>query len=55
MERLLLSERLPGYVRLRMLAASINPSDVITIRGTYSRTKLPFRPGFEGVGEVVER
>lgn len=37
-----------------MLAASINPSDLITIRGTYSRTGFPFRPGFEGVGEVVD-
>lgn len=53
-QRVALSARSPGYVRLRMLAASINPSDVITIRGTYSRTKFPFRPGFEGVGEVVE-
>lgn len=53
-QRVALSARLPGYVRLRMLAASINPSDLITIRGTYSRTGFPFRPGFEGVGEVVD-
>lgn len=52
--RLVLSGRSPGHVRLRMLAASINPSDLITIRGTYSRTKFPFCPGFEGVGEVVD-
>lgn len=49
-----LSARPPGFVRLRMLAASINPSDLITIRGTYSRTEFPFRPGFEGVGEVID-
>lgn len=49
-----LSARPVGLVRLRMLVASINPSDLITIRGTYSRTEFPFRPGFEGVGEVVD-
>lgn len=49
-----LAARPVGLVRLRMLAASINPSDLITIRGTYSRTEFPFRPGFEGVGEVVD-
>lgn len=53
-QRVALSARSPGYVRLRMLAASINPSDLLTIRGTYSRTGFPFRPGFEGVGEVVD-
>src|SRR5690625_150511 len=53
-ERFELSARPVGHVRLRMLAASINPSDLITIRGTYSRTEFPFRPGFEGVGEVVD-
>lgn len=53
-EPVLLPPRAPGSVRLRMLAAPINPSDLITIAGTYSRTVFPFRPGFEGVGEVVE-
>lgn len=51
--RVVLPARPPGHARLRMLAAPINPSDLITIRGTYSRTEFPFRPGFEGVGEVV--
>jgi NADPH:quinone reductase-like Zn-dependent oxidoreductase len=38
-----------------MLAASINPSDLVTISGAYaSRTALPFVPGFEGVGVVEE-
>lgn len=40
-------------IRIKMLARSINPSDLITISGTYrSRTSLPFVPGFEGAGIV---
>ncbi|KAK1713377.1 chaperonin 10-like protein, partial [Colletotrichum acutatum] len=43
----------PGQVRVRMLLASINPSDLVTISGAYaSRTTLPHVPGFEGVGVV---
>ncbi|NZD63717.1 zinc-dependent alcohol dehydrogenase family protein [Rhizobium sp. WYCCWR 11290] len=42
-------------VRVRLLARSINPSDIITISGAYSgRTTLPFIPGFEAFG-VVEQ
>jgi len=45
----------PGQVRVRMLACPINPSDVMTIRGTYGRRpSLPFTPGYEGVGVVEE-
>ena len=45
----------PGQVRVRMLASPINPSDVMTIRGTYGRQpSLPFTPGYEGVGVVEE-
>ena len=45
----------PGQVALRMTAAAVNPSDVVTIAGAYpSRTRLPLVPGYEGVG-VVER
>ncbi|WP_235695109.1 zinc-dependent alcohol dehydrogenase family protein [Agrobacterium vitis] len=44
-----------GCVRVRMIARSINPSDLITISGAYrSRIALPFLPGFEGVGIVEE-
>ncbi|WP_210739943.1 zinc-dependent alcohol dehydrogenase family protein [Nocardia coubleae] len=40
---------------VRMTAASINPSDLVTIAGAYpSRTPLPLVPGFEGVGRVIE-
>ncbi|KAK1676551.1 putative alcohol dehydrogenase [Colletotrichum godetiae] len=43
----------PGQVRVRMLLASINPSDLVTISGAYaSRTTLPHVPGFEGVGVI---
>lgn len=42
-----------GMVRVRMIAGAINPSDVVTISGAYAtRTRLPFVPGFEGVGVI---
>ncbi|MBY3235346.1 zinc-dependent alcohol dehydrogenase family protein [Rhizobium laguerreae] len=42
-------------IRVRLLARSINPSDIITISGAYAgRTTLPFIPGFEAFG-VVEQ
>ncbi|MBQ18218.1 MAG: zinc-binding dehydrogenase [Planctomycetaceae bacterium] len=44
-----------GEVLVRMLASPVNPSDLMTIRGTYGkRPSLPFTPGYEGVG-VVEQ
>ncbi|WP_049730818.1 zinc-dependent alcohol dehydrogenase family protein [Rhizobium ecuadorense] len=40
-------------VRVRLLARSINPSDIITISGAYAgRMTLPFIPGFEACGVV---
>lgn len=42
-----------GQVRVRMLAAPVNPSDLMTCRGTYTKIpSLPFAPGYEGVGVV---
>ncbi len=42
-------------VLVKMLASSINPSDLLTIRGTYSnRIAFPKIAGFEGVGIVIE-
>jgi len=42
-----------GLVRVRVQARAINPSDLLTIRGTYThRTALPAVAGFEGVGVV---
>ncbi|MEI7929580.1 MAG: alcohol dehydrogenase catalytic domain-containing protein, partial [Verrucomicrobiales bacterium] len=44
-----------GEVRLRLLAAPINPADLNTIEGTYGvKLTLPATPGIEGVGEVIE-
>jgi NADPH:quinone reductase-like Zn-dependent oxidoreductase len=44
-----------GQVRVRMLAAPINPSDLLMVRGEYGRQpRLPATPGFEGVGVVEE-
>lgn len=45
----------PGEVAVRMIAAPINPSDLMFIRGVYGKLpQFPCTPGFEGVG-VVER
>ncbi len=42
-----------GEVLLRMLAAPVNPSDLMYILGRYGlQPKLPAVPGFEGVGIV---
>lgn len=43
----------PGQVFVRVLAAPVNPSDLMTTRGTYAKVPtLPFVPGYEGVGVV---
>jgi len=45
----------PGFVRVRMLAAPINPSDLLYCSGTYSLSATPpMRVGWEGVGVVEE-
>jgi NADPH:quinone reductase-like Zn-dependent oxidoreductase len=45
----------PGQVRVRMIAAPINPSELLVVRGRYGvLPRLPATPGFEGVG-VVDR
>ena len=44
-----------GEVRLRILAAPVNPADLNFIEGNYGvQAELPARPGGEGCGEVVE-
>lgn len=44
----------PGFVKLKILAAPINPADFGRINGTYGKlSKLPGTGGLEGVGEVV--
>jgi NADPH:quinone reductase-like Zn-dependent oxidoreductase len=43
----------PSDVVVKMLASSINPSDLVSVSGAYAfRLPLPFVPGFEGVGVV---
>lgn len=44
----------PTQVLVRMRARSINPSDLLTVRGLYGALpKLPATPGLEGMGEVA--
>src|SRR5690606_13248719 len=43
-----------GEVQVRMLAATVNPSDFGMIAGTYGRLRpLPATGGREGAGEIV--
>jgi NADPH2:quinone reductase len=43
----------PGQVRVRITHRSINPSDLLTVRGLYpNQPTLPGSPGLEGVGTV---
>ncbi len=45
----------PGFVKLKVLAAPINPADFGRINGTYGKlSELPGTGGLEGVGEVVD-
>ena len=44
-----------GGVRIRVRAAALNFADTLMIRGTYQvKPALPFVPGIEAAGEVVE-
>ena len=55
LEHLPPSDLLDGEVRLRILAAPLNPADLNFIEGTYGvKPELPAVPGIEGCGEVVE-
>jgi len=48
-------EREPGNLRVAMMLAPVNPSDLIPITGAYAhRTALPQVAGYEGVGRVVD-
>jgi NADPH2:quinone reductase len=45
----------PGHVRVRVRATALNFPDVLMVRGLYQvRPDLPFVPGVEVCGEVVE-
>ena len=44
-----------GEVRIAMRAASVNFPDILMIQGKYQhKPPLPFTPGMEGAGEVIE-
>jgi len=44
-----------GRMRVRMIAAPVNPADLNFIEGTYGmRPELPAVPGIEGCGEIEE-
>lgn len=45
----------PGEVRVRLIAAPVNPADLNTIEGTYGiKPELPAVPGIEGCGVVCD-
>ncbi len=45
----------PGEVRIGMRAASVNFPDILMIQGKYQyKPPLPFVPGMEGAGEIIE-
>ena len=45
----------PGEVRIAMRAASVNFPDILMIQGKYQyKPPLPFVPGMEGAGEIIE-
>src|SRR3954453_8660750 len=48
----------PGHVRLRVTAATINPTDTYTRNGTYQGRdpvkEFPYVPGMDVAGELVE-
>lgn len=55
LEKATLDTRSTSHIRVRMIAAPINPSDLIPITGAYRHTVTPPRiAGYEGVGIVVE-
>src|SRR3546814_3515124 len=45
----------PTQVRIRVRAAGVNFADTVLVRGQYQeKPPLPFAPGLEGAGEVIE-
>ncbi|MDT0684597.1 zinc-dependent alcohol dehydrogenase family protein [Roseicyclus sp. F158] len=55
LEKTLLSDRPTGKLRVAMIQAPINPSDLIPVTGAYAhRVSLPAVAGYEGVGRVID-
>src|SRR3954463_272806 len=48
----------PGQVRLRVTAATVNPTDTYARNGTYAQRdpvkEFPYVPGMDAAGELVE-
>ena len=45
----------PGEARIAMRACGVNFTDILTIQGKYQhKPELPFIPGTEGAGDIVE-
>lgn len=45
----------PTQIRVRVRAAGVNFADTVLVRGQYQeKPALPFAPGLEGAGEVIE-
>ena len=45
----------PGEVRIALQACAVNFTDILTIQGKYQhKPELPFIPGTEGAGDIVE-
>jgi NADPH2:quinone reductase len=45
----------PNEVRVKVAAAGVNFPDILIVEGKYQRKpELPFSPGFEAAGEVLE-
>lgn len=45
---------MPGFVLVKMKAASLNYRDLLVVTGRYSKLSLPLIPFSDGAGEIVE-
>lgn len=55
LEDIVLPSPAKGEVKVRLRAASVNFPDILMVQGKYQhKPQLPFTPGMEGAGDVVE-
>ena len=45
---------MPGFVLVKMKAASLNYRDLLVVSGRYAKLSLPLIPFSDGAGEIVE-